>query len=424
MLSIIVVGAGAIYIARPISPQVKSGTSTQVTSSVVSSASSSDLLRIEEAQLVIDKGSPGCPPFPCGLHFAPEFTIFARNLANQDISSLQVHLGNLTVVGTGSTIHPGQVYVGSATAPAYPVCSFQPLTISGTLANQTSFAMRGKVLATGTQGEKCAGPLLVSLNQVAVPVNATNLSSIPGNATWSVVAKNNWTQADSEAYATLSSTNDLGANGSGYKSLTLDLGAMPPGGNVSRSISFPFDSACCQVVDFHLRFLNGTSLDSTVFVQKVNQGYFRSFVMSGPGNGVLSAYFLYPNSTSLVNLTSLLTVESLSGSPTSQGISLTANPSEISSKPGYKTLVSIQIGITTAASAGVYLISYPFEVCPGIILVVGAQPSTIPPLPLMGGFLQGSHPPCLDSQLVASNEQVQVISGLSLAYLPEKITGP
>jgi hypothetical protein len=410
---IIILGVTVFYLIAQPSSQSSRTISIQAASSTKSSASpqtSGGLLRIEEAQLVIIPGGSCCPPGN-GVN---SFIVVLRNLGNQSISKLQVELGNETTIPSAPTILPGHVYIGNTSPPLYSVCSYQPMTISGILANQTSFTLRDKVLVTGTQSQTCSDePLLLSMNQFIVPVNATDLSDLPGNATWSFVASNTNNQSVKMAYVTLTlipPTNP--PNDSGYESATVDLGALPPGRNVSNVMSFSHNSNCLCETIFHVTLLNGTSLDFTTSPQIVEQSYFKTFVISRPGSGVLSAQYVSSNVTSSVNVTSRISVASLSASGSSQGIIVTANPAVVSTKPGYVTPIALQIQVTAAAADGAYLITYPLDICPGIVLIVGSQPSSIPPIPAqsncLGGFPSG---------------QVQAVSGIDTVYLPQASEG-
>ena len=64
---------------------------------------------------------------------------------------------------------------------------------------------------------------------------------------------------------------------------------------------------------------------------------------------------------------------------------------------------------------GVYLITYPLDECPGIILAVGALPNFIPPVP--------AHSDCLDPQTITDSQQVKAVAGFEVFCLPEEISG-
>jgi hypothetical protein len=432
-LGVIIVGSSAFYFIAQPPPQSTSSTSTQSitpsTTPSVTSADSSNLLRIEDAQLTIEKpvSSVPCPPpqqcYP-GLAIN-SFIIIVRNLAGQNISKLQVQLGNATTLKASSTLLPGQVYIGGTTPPPYAICSYQPMTISGILANLTSFTLRDEVLATAAHGPtqvvtNCNNePLLLSANRLTVKVNATTNSQLPGNAAWSFAASNTGNEAVKMAYVTFALVPPTSPpNSSGYKSTTLDLGALSPGGDASKTMSFAYnpDTCICETT-LHVTFVNGTSLDFSTSPQKIDQNYYRSFVISRPGSGVLLVNYQHANMTSPVNVTSLISVTTMSWpAGDHQGIVVTANPAIVNgSKASQVTPIDLQIVVTAAAKDGVYLISYPTNVCPGLVLIVGAQPDLLPPPPS-----QGWNSYCPDSQGLHSNDHVQIVSGLSLVYLPER----
>ena len=429
-LAVIIVGSSAFYFMAQPPPQSRSSTSTQSitpsTTPSVASADSSNLLRIEDAQLTIEPVSSAPCPQPCHPGLAENsFIIVMRNLAGQNVSKLQVQLGNATTLKASSTLLPGQVYIGGTSPPPYALCSYQPMTISGILANLTSFTLRDEVLATQAHGPNhvvppCSNePLLLSMNRLTVRVNATDRLQLPGNATWSFAASNTGNEAVKTAYVTFVLVPPTSPpNSSGYQSTTFDLGALSRGGNASKTMSFAYDSnTCICETTLHVTFVNGTSLDFSTSPQKIEQNYYRSFAISRPGSGVLLVKYHHANDTSPVNMTSLISVTTMSWpAGDHQGIVVTANPAIVNgSKASLVTPIDLQIVVTAAAKDGVYLISYPTNVCPGLVLIVGAQPDLLPPPPS-----QGWNSICPDSQGLHSNDHVQIVSGLSRVYLPEK----
>src|SRR5438445_1347416 len=108
-LAVIIVGSSAFYFMAQPPPQSRSSTSTQSitpsTTPSVASADSSNLLRIEDAQLTIEPVSSAPCPQPCHPGLAENsFIIVMRNLAGQNVSKLQVQLGNATTLKASSTL--------------------------------------------------------------------------------------------------------------------------------------------------------------------------------------------------------------------------------------------------------------------------------------------------------------------------------
>jgi predicted secreted protein len=407
---IVIIAGGVIYYATL--QFTRTGGSSSVSTSAPLPVAGT--LRIEEAQLAINESS--CSPSPCGLNVG-SFAFIIRNTGELGISGLKVDLGNITML-SNSSLPPGQVYADSIPVSAFPVCSYQPLTIGGTLSNQTSFVLKDRVLATSENDTTTCSdqPLAVSMNQVVVPVNATNLSAWPGNMVWSIAAKNAGSQPVTTAYATLLMTGPTDTNGTGYQSVTVGLAGASPGGNESSTTSAFVNSECCTEATFHVELANGTALDFATSPQVVEQPYYKTFVTGQPDEGALLIRYVFPNSTAPVNVTSVLTVTNLSSpSGGTHGIFIVANPASVSAKPGSVTSINMSIGDTEDAEQGVYLIAYPLDVCPGIIVIIGTPPSTIPQLP--------PQPGCLDSQTIPESQQVQSLSGFTTAYLPEEIVG-
>jgi hypothetical protein len=411
IIIVVVIAGSVLYYATQLIPN--RGTGSAKTSA---QAPIGGTFRIEEAQLMIDDKPPSCSPSPCSLR-ENSFAFIVRNTGELGISGLKVQLGNATMQANSSLLS-GQVYSDSISVPTYPVCSYQSLTIGGTFSNQTSFVSKDRVLALGeNDSSSCTDqPLSLSMNRAIVPVNGTDFSAWPGNMVWSIAAKNTGSQRVTAAYATMLMTDPTNTNGTGYQSVTLGLGAASPGENESGTTSAFVNSKCCAEATFHVKLANGTSLDFSTSPKVVEQPYYKTFVTGQPGEGILQIHYVFPNSTASVNITSLLTVINL-GSPSTGtgGIFITASPANFSAKPGYVTSVNMSIGDDVDAAPGIYLITYPLDVCPGIILVIGTPPSPIPHIP--------SQSNCLDSQTIPEGQQVQLVSGFTTTYLPEEIEG-
>jgi hypothetical protein len=385
-------------------------------------------LKVEEARLVVAGGpasSPCAPPSSCGGQNQSSFDFIIRNTESLSVSGLKVELGNMTMKSPAPSLPPGQVYVGSIAGPAYPVCSYQPLTISGTLSNQTSIVLNDKVLATVENGtDTCSGddPLALSSNQVIVPVNSTDLSAWPGNLVWSVQAKDAASQKVAAGYATLLMTEPTNSNGTGYQSVAMGLGPISSGESESVTASAFINSNCCTVVTFHVELANGTSVDFSTTPKLIKQGYYKTFIIDQPGAGELVIHYIFPNTTSSSNnnMTSLLTVTNLSSPSTGTGgiyITTTAGTGSPSggavSGKGSAVSINMTIGDTLNAAPGVYLITYPEDVCPGIIFVVGTAPSYLPSIPSQSG--------CMASQTVPGAQQPRSVLGFTTRYLPEEV---
>jgi len=165
-----------------------------------------------------------------------------------------------------------------------------------------------------------------------------------------------------------------------------------------------------------VKLLNGTSLDFATFPLSVDQRYHKVFGIGRPGSGLILAKYVFPNFTKSINLTQHITVTSLSGSAgIYPGITVAVSPATISSKPGYLTSVNLTIRVAMTAIDGVYLITYPLDECPGIILSVGTLPNFIPPVP--------ARPNCLDPLTIPESQRVKVVAGFDVVYLPEEISG-
>jgi hypothetical protein len=414
---VIVVAIAVVYTTAQ---SFLTGATSTATGSISSaSAPASGILRVEEALLVSGVSGPCAPPSSCGQG---SFTFIVRNTEATSVSGLKVELGNATMQ-SNSSLSPGQVYAGSVPAAAYPACSYQPLTISGTLSNQTSIVLDDKVLALGENGTgSCGGdePVALSSDQVVVPVNATDLSVWPGNLVWSIEAKDTTSQKVTAGYATLLMTGPTSPNGSGYQSVAMGLGSVSPGGSESGTTSAFINSKCCTEATFHIELSNGTTIDFSTTPQLIQQSYYKTFIVGQPGVGGLLIQYTFPNSTASLNMTSLLTVTNLSSPSTGTGgiyiTTTTAGSSTAAGARGPSTSVNMTIGDTLNAAPDVYLITYPQDVCPGIIVIVGTPPpSSLPSIP--------SQSNCLDSAGVPGSQQPKAVLGFATLYLPEEVTG-
>jgi hypothetical protein len=410
----------AIAVVYSTAQSFLTGATSAATGNNISSASAPapGMLRVEEALLVSGGSGPCAPPSSCGQG---SFTFIIRNTEATSVSGLKVELGNATMQ-SNSSLSPGQVYAGSMPAAAYPACSSQPLTISGTLSNQTSIVLDDKVLALGENGTgSCAGdePVALSSDRVVVPVNATDLSVWPGNLIWSVEAKDATSQKVTAGYATLLMTGPTSSNGTGYQSVAMGLGSVSPGESESGTTSAFINSQCCTEVTFHVELSNGTTVDFSTTPQLIRQSYYKTFMVGQPGVGGLLIQYTFPNSTASLNMTSLLTVTNLSSPSTGTGGIYITTTIPSGSAPagarGSSTSVNMTIGDTLNAVPDVYLITYPQDSCPGIIFVVGTAPSTLPSIP--------SQSNCLASAGVPGSQQPKAVSGFLTLYLPEEVTG-
>jgi hypothetical protein len=413
---VIVVAIAVVYTTAQ---SFLTGATSAATGNVNSaSAPASGMLRVEEALLVSGESGPCSPPSPsCGRG---SFTFIVRNTEATSVSGLKVELGNVTMQSNFS-LSPGQVYAGSMPAAAYPACSYQPLTISGTLSNQTSMVLSDKVLALGENGTGSCGsdePVALSSDQVVVPVNATGLSVWPGNLVWSVEAKDATSQKVAAAYATLLMTGPTSSNGTGYQSVAMGLGSVSPGESESGTTSAFVNSKCCKEATFHVELSNGTTIDFSTTPELIQQSYYKTFIVGQPGAGGLLIQYTFPNSTASLNMTSLLTVTNLSSPSTGTGGIYVTTTTPIGSTDGgargSSVPVNMTIGDTSNAAPGVYLITYPQDVCPGIIFVVGIPPSALPSIP--------SQSNCLDSAGVPGSQQPKAVLGFITLYLPEEVT--
>jgi hypothetical protein len=413
---IIVVAIAVVYTTAQ---SFLTGATSAATGNVNSaSAPAPGMLRVEEALLVSGGPGPCAPPSSCGQG---SFTFIIRNTEATSVSGLKVELGNATMQ-SNSSLAPGQVYAGSMPAAAYPACSYQPLTISGTLSNQTSMVLDDKVLALGENGTgSCGGdePVALSSDQVVVPVNATGLSVWPGNLVWSVEAKDATTQKVTAGYATLLMTGPTSSNGTGYQSVAMGIGSVSPGESESGTTSAFVNSKCCTEATFHVELSNGTTIDFSTTPQLIQQSYYKTFIVGEPGAGGLLIQYTFPNSTASLNMTSLLTVTNLSSPSTGTGgiyvTTTTPSGSTAAGARGPSVPVNMTIGDTSNAAPGVYLITYPQDLCPGIIFVVGVPPSSLPSIP--------SPSNCLDPAGVPGSQQPKAVLGFITLYLPEEVTG-
>ena len=282
-----------------------------------------------------------------------------------------------------------------------------PWTISGAWTNGTSFTLKDRVLAEGMTGPPCTDlPLLLTKNGYDIPVNASdNFSQQAGNVTWHVAATNPGRQEVSLAYATLL-LRYPSSNGSGYDGFSAYLGSIPVGQGASATETIDANLDSGGQTTFHVELSNGTSVDFVAQANMSTQTWYKAFVMADPGSGILAVQYVLPNLTSSVNVTKQIVVTNLSASG-AQGVSVTATPSVISSSPGplVSTPVDLDITASTAASPGVYLVSYTVNACPRIILVVGPQPSSLPNLPI------SSWSDCF-------SPHVTIVSGMTVTWLP------
>jgi hypothetical protein len=161
---------------------------------------------------------------------------------------------------------------------------------------------------------------------------------------------------------------------------------------------------------------NSTTNRTTQTASTYEYGYFPVFETETPSEGVLQATYIYPNFTSSVNVAQEISLTSLSGQTNAtQGIVIGVSPEVISSRPGYQTVINLTVTFGKGVLNGTYLISYPLEVCPGILIVVGTPPRTLP-LVTSNELSTGA---CLDPQTVPAAQQVRVMAGFNETYLPE-----